>query len=558
MHTITSGKKITSQIFILILILNVCCASAQLPKPIPHLQVKGTSTQLIVDGKPFLILGGELGNSNSSNSAYMKPIWSELVKMNLNTVLVPVYWELIEPQEGNFDFSLVNDMITGARQHHLRLVLLWFGSWKNSMSCYAPGWVKKDYTRFPRARDNNNKPVEILSPFNSENITADKNAFAGLMNFVRKTDEENRTVIMIQVENEIGMLPVARDYHPEAVKYFSSEVPLDLISYMVKNKEILMPEFLALWKKAGFKEKGTWQEVFGKEISTEEIFMACYFAKYAEEITAAGKAEYPLPMYVNAALNRPGKLPGQYPSAGPLPHLMDIWRAAAPSIDILTPDIYFANFTKWCRLYDRGGNPIFLPEVRYESFSGPESYEPACGPKAFYAIGNHNAIGFSPFFIESTSDQVKEPITESYKILGQLSPLILEHQGTSSIKGFLFDKENQSDTLLLGGYKIVIKHDYTLGWSPGSTDETWPITGGIIICIGEGEYFVAGEGIVLTFPPINDHAFAGIESIDEGSFENRTWKAVRRLNGDQSHQGRHLRIPVDEPGIQFLKLYKYE
>jgi hypothetical protein len=558
MLKINSGGNFTFLILLVILILNVSLVSAQSPKPIPHLQKKGSATQLIVDGKPFLILGGEPGNSSSSNSEFMNPIWSNLENLNLNTVLVPVYWELIEPQEGKFDFSLVNDLIIGARQHQLRLVLLWFGSWKNSMSCYAPGWVKKDYTRFPRARDNHNKPVEILSPFIKANINADKNAFAQLMNFVRKIDEEDRTVIMIQVENEIGMLPDARDYHPEAMKYFSSEVPEELMAYLVNNKNSLMPEFLSMWGKAGFKEKGRWQEVFGKEISTDEFFMAWYFAKYVEEIAAAGKAEYPLPMYVNAALNRPGKLPGQYPSAGPLPHLMDVWRAAAPSVDFLAPDIYFANFTKWCKLYDRGGNPLFLPEVRYESFSGPESYETACGPKAFYAFGNHNAIGFSPFFIESTSDLVKEPITASYKILRQLSPLILEHQGTSNIRGFLFDKENQADTLLLGGYQIVIKHDYTLGWSPGSKDETWPVTGGMIICTGEGEFFVAGEGIVLTFPPLNDRKVVGIESIDEGSFENGNWKSVRRLNGDQSHQGRHLRISTGEPEIQFLKLYKYE
>lgn len=363
---------------------------------------------------------------------------------------------------------------------------------------------------------------------------------------------------MVQVENEIGMLPNARDYIPEAQKAFTSAVPSELMSYLEKHRKNLMPEFLEMWKKAGSKTNGTWTEVFGNNISTEEIFMAWYFGKYVEEITAAGKAEYPLPMFVNAALNRPERLPGQYPSAGPLPHLMDVWRASAPTIDFLAPDIYFADFKKWCALYDRGGNPLFLPEVRYEHFSGPESYEPACGPKAFYAFGNHDAMGFSPFFIESTSDLVKEPVTATYEILNQLTPLILEHQGTKTMKGFLFDKEHQADTIQLGGYRIVAKHDYTLGWSPNSKDETWPITGGMIICTGEGEYFIAGEGIVLSFPPVNEKTVVGIETIDEGTFSNGAWKPVRRLNGDQSHQGRHLRITTDEPGIQFLKLYKYE
>lgn len=541
-----------------VFILITLSVMAQTSETIPHLQKKGSATQLIVGGKPFLMLGGELGNSSSSNIVYMDSIWPTLEKLNLNTVLAPVYWELIEPLEGKFDFSVVNELITGARKRNIRLVLLWFGSWKNSMSCYVPAWVKKDFQRFPRSRDEKNRPVEILSPFSEANIEADKKAFSELMKFVKKMDGGHHTVIMVQVENEIGMLPNARDYHPEAQKAFSSDVPRELMEYLAENRKNLKPEFLAAWEKAGGRVKGSWQEVFGKEISTDEIFMAWYFAKYVEEITAAGKTEYPLPMYVNAALNRPNKLPGEYPSAGPLAHLMDIWKAGSPSIDFLSPDIYFENFAHWCSLYDRGGNPLFLPEVRYEHFSGPESYETACGPRAFYAFGNHDAMGFSPFFIESTSDLVKEPVTSTYKILEQLTRLILEHQGTKTMKGFLFDKKNQADTIQLGGYKIIAKHDYTLDWSPNSKDETWPVTGGMIICTGEGEYFVAGEGIVLSFPPVNERTAVGIETIDEGTFENGIWKPVRKLNGDQSHQGRHLRIETDEPGIQYLKLYKYE
>lgn len=534
---------------IVILTLAVSMALAQTPNTIPHLQKKGNATQLIVDGKPFLMLGGELGNSSSANTSYMNSIWPTLEKLNLNTVLAPVYWELIEPQEGKFDFSLVRDLILGARQRDIRLVLLWFGSWKNSMSCYAPEWIKKDYTRFPRSRDINNKPVEIMSPFVKANLDADKKAFIELMKFVKNIDSENHTILMIQVENEIGMLPNARDYHSEAQKAFSSEVPKQLIDYLKNNRKNLMPEFLSVWEKAGSKTKGTWQDVFGKEISTDEIFMAWYFGKYVEEVTAAGKAEYPLPMYLNAALNRPGKLPGEYPSAGPLPHLMDVWRAASTSIDFLSPDIYSPDFAKWCALYDRGGNPLFIPEARFE---------PACGAKAFYALGNHDAMGFSPFSIESTPDPVMETISASYQILKQLTPLILEHQGTETMKGFLFDKEHQVDTIQLGGYQIVAKHDFTLGWSPQSKDETWPITGGMIICTGEGEYFVAGQGIVLSFPSGNDGKTVGINYIDEGTFENDNWKPGRRLNGDQSHQGRHLRITTDKPEIQFLKLYKYQ
>ena len=378
------------------------------------------------------------------------------------------------------------------------------------------------------------------------------------MKCLKEIDSQHHTVIMVQVENEIGMLPSARDYHPAATTAFYAEVPGNLISYLKKNEKNLLPETTLIWGKNGKKTKGNWPEIFGNDSAGEELFMAWYFGKYVEEIAAAGKKEYPLLMYVNAALNRPGWLPGQYPSAGPLPHLIDIWKAASPSIDFLAPDIYFADFKKWVALYDRGGNPLFLPEVRYESFSGNESYEPACGPKAFYAIGKHNALGFSPFFIESTTGLVEEPITESYKILDQLSPLIFKQQGNDLINGFLFDKNHWSDTIQLGAYTIIAKHDFALGWSPEAKEEIWPISGGIIICVGEGEYFVVGEGIVLTFPRVNNQTFVGIETIEEGSFENGQWKAVRNLNGDQSHQGRHLRLVTNKPGIQYLKLYQFQ
>ncbi len=223
-------KCFSSLLTIVVFLFFAGFSYAQPVQKIPHLQKKGSATQLIVDGKPFLMLGGELGNSSSSSTVYMDSIWPILEKLNLNTVLAPVYWELIEPQEGKFDFSVVNDLILGARQRNIRLVLLWFGSWKNSMSCYVPAWVKNDFKRFPRSRDINNKPVEILSPFFEANIDADKKAFVELMKFVKKVDGENHTVIMVQVENEIGMLPNARDYHPVAQKAFTSAVPEELMN----------------------------------------------------------------------------------------------------------------------------------------------------------------------------------------------------------------------------------------------------------------------------------------------------------------------------------------
>jgi len=311
-------------------------ASAQQSRP-PYLRKKGSATQLIVDDKPFLVLAGELGNSTSSNLEYMRPIWPKLASLRLNTVLIPVYWELIEPTEGKFDFTLVDGLLQEARKHNLRLVPLWFASWKNSMSCYAPAWVKTDQRRFPRSQDKAGNGMEILSPFSKENVEADARAFAAFMRHVREVDANDHTVIMVQVENEIGMIPDSRDRSSIANELFKQAVPADLMNYLQQHKDELIPEFRGVWAANNFKTRGTWEEIFGKGPGTDEIFMAWSFARYVNRVTELGNAQYPLPMFVNAALIRPGYQPGQYPSAGPLPHLMDLWRAGAPTIDFLSP-----------------------------------------------------------------------------------------------------------------------------------------------------------------------------------------------------------------------------
>ena len=327
----------------------------------PHLEKRGSATQLIVDGKPFLILGGELHNSSASSLVFMKPIWPRLAAMHLNTVLTPVSWELLEPEEGRFDFALVDGLIREARQNKLRLVLLWFGSWKNTYSSYAPAWVKRDSKRFPRVETSDGHGTERLSPFSEANRDADARAFAALMRHLRETDSEAHTVIMVQVENEAGVIPDSRDRSAVANAAFSEAVPSKLTRYMQQHREALVPEFRAVWEGSGSKTSGTWEEIFGKGALTDDLFMSWHFARYINQVTAAGKAEYPLPMFVNAALIRPNYQPGQYNSGGPLPHAMDVWRAGGPDVDFLAPDIYFDNFAEWCRKYRRPDTPLFIP-----------------------------------------------------------------------------------------------------------------------------------------------------------------------------------------------------
>ena len=517
---------------------------------IPNLQKKGNKTQLIVNGKPFIIRGGELGNSSATSMESMEPIWQKLTDMNLNTVLTPIYWELIEKEEGSFDFSLVDDLILKARKENLKLIFLWFGSWKNSMSSHAPAWVKLNQKKYPRVKDDKNKSHEILTPFSENNLEADLNAFKKLMAHIKDFDKKDQTVIMIQVENEIGMLPTARDYHPLANEAFKKEVPKELLQYMQENKENLVPEFLELWKKNGFKISGNWETVFGKGLQTDEIFMAWFFSKFTNKIAKAGKDSYGIPMFVNAALNAPEKKPGEYPSAGPLPHLMDVWKAAGNDIDFLAPDFYNPSFKQWNDLFTRQGDPLFIPEHRFD----------ATAPfKGLYAIGHYEAIGFSPFSIESITDAKKEPLGRIYDLVKQLTPVLEQYKGLGKIDGVLLDKENVIQIIKLGNYEFTFKHDYTLNWSDGAKEAIWPMSSAIIIETGPDEFYIAGSGIVVTFKSLKNNTLnTGILKVDQGRFDNNVWRTIRHFNGDQTHQGRHLRISVGDYEIQKLKLYTYE
>lgn len=517
---------------------------------IPHLQKKGNKTQFIVNNKPFIIRGGELGNSSATSMESMEPIWQKLTDMNLNTVLTPIYWELIEKEEGKFDFSLVDELILRARKENLKLVFLWFGSWKNSMSSHAPEWVKLNQKKYPRIKDDKNKSHEILTPFSEENLQADLKAFQKLMSHIKDFDQKEQTVIMVQVENEIGMLPTARDYHPLANEAFKKEVPKEFIQYLQKNKEKLVPEFSAIWKKNGFKATGNWEEIFGKSLQTDEIFMAWYFSKFTNTIAKSGKDAYPIPMFVNAALNAPEKKPGEYPSAGPLPNVMDVWKAAGNAIDFLSPDFYNPLFKQWNDLFTRQGDPLFIPEHRFDE-TAPF--------KGLYAIGHYEAIGFSPFSIESVTDAKKEPLGKIYDLVQQLTPVIEANKGQGKIDGVLLDKINNSQIITLGNYEFTFKHDYTLNWSDGAKADIWPTSSAIIIEIAPDEFYIAGSGIVVTFKPLkNKTANAGILKTDQGKFENEKWRTIRHFNGDQTHQGRHLRISAGDYEIQKIKLYIYE
>lgn len=516
---------------------------------IPHLEKTGNKQQLIVNNQPFIILGGELGNSTATTMESMENVWEKLKLMNMNTLLTPVYWELLEPEEGKFDYTLIDDLIFEARKQNYKLVFLWFGSWKNSMSSHAPAWVKLDTKKYPRAKNETGENQEILTPFSENNLKADLNAYQQLLRHIKKVDSKEQTVIMIQTENEIGMLPSARDYDPLATEKFNQQVPKDLMNYLSKNKNILNPNLLNIWKNNGFKTKGNWEEIFGKGLQTDEIFMAYYFAKYTNEISSAGKKEYAIPSFVNAALNRPGKKPGEYPSAGPLPHILDIWKAASPSIDLYSPDFYNPDFKHWCDLYTKQNETLFIPEHQFNN---------SIAAKALYAIGHYQALGFSPFNPEQTDHPKEEKLTKAYEAIAQIKPLLDTNWGKNKIEGILLDKDNREATFTLGNYEFKAQHTFNLGWEPNSKAENWETAGGIIIQTGENEFYFVGFGVSLTMKNTkNPNKKVGILKTDKGYFKDGKWTVLQHLNGDQTHQGRHIRSFVDDFSIQRFTLYNY-
>lgn len=518
---------------------------------IPHLIKQETSIQLIVDDKPFIVLGGELGNSSFTSVEYMKPVWPKLKAMNLNTFIAPVYWEIIEPEEGHFDFELFDQLVDEARNHNLRIVVLWFASWKNSMSSHVPSWVKKNQERFPRVKDDQGQSHEILTPLSENNLEADLKAYRALMEHIKEINSKEQTIIMIQTENEIGMLPVARDYSTLANKIFHENVPKEFTDYLLKNKDHLVPEFHEVWGKYGFKTSGTWEDIFGNGSHTDEIFMAWYYSKFTNAIIEAGKEIYPLPMYVNAALNRPNREPGKgYPSAGPLPHIMDVWLAGGKSIDFLAPDFYFPNIEYWCDLYTRQNNPLFIPEHRFDN---------TVAAKALFTIGHYESLGFAPFSIESKNEPENEDLGKAYQLINQMIPMITSKRVLDNVDGFLLDKEKQQTVRVFGNYEFTISHSNSLGYSGNLNSEVWEPAGAIIIQTGEGEFYLLGSGVVITFKNLkNPSKIVGILKDEEGYFENNNWKVLRHLNGDQTHQGRHIRIFLGDYSIQRFELYNYD
>jgi len=494
-------------------------------KKLPYIALdeKGIST-LYVEGKPYMALAGELHNSSSSSLEFMEEkVWPRLKNMHLDTVLLPVYWENIEPKEGKFDFSLLEGIISQVRREGVRLVLLWFGLWKNGESNYVPAWVKKDYQRFFRSHYRKDYPSDTVSPLCQEAVEADAKAFSFLMKHLREIDGEENTVIMIQVENEIGFLGAERDFSQAAEASFSDQVPLEV--------------------QASCQCSGSWEDAFGEDAA--EMFMAFHYAIAVEKIAAAGKEQYPLPMYVNAWLEQFPERPGSYPSGGPIAKVMPLWQQVASSIDFFAPDIYLSDFVGVCDEYTKYNNPLFIPEARRD---------PITASNVFYAVGHYNAMCFSPFGIEDFMDEkfivndvgltetlnidweafscqgTGPYLVKSYEILQNVKEMLFKYRGTEQMQAFIRKNNHESGSILpLNNCDLQLTYQESKPKKPDSA--------GIVIEESSDCFWVIGCNVKISvLPKKGSNTFVTIVRLEEGIFENNIWKPGRVLNGDELRQ----------------------
>jgi hypothetical protein len=566
---------------------------------IPHLEKRGLATQLIVDGKPFLALGAEPPTSAPSNLKYMRYMMEVQAATHQNNSAIAIGWSWIEPVKGKFDFTIPDAMIKDAKETGQRIVLVWFGSWKNGVSSFAPLWVKADQDNFPRAQIGGGRTPEALSPFGVNNWEADARAFAALMRHIRESDSSHR-VILAQVENEIGTFGDSRERSPLANKAYAEAVPAELMDYLQKHKGELHPDLLKVWETAGAKTAGTWEEVFGKNAQGEEIFMAWAYARFVQHVAEAGKKEYPVPMFVNV-WGTTGW--GKSPRGEAIDHVLDIWRATAPMIDMSCPDAYMGGqgvanrIVELTTRYTRNGNPFFTVEAEDGAVGAAH---------AFYAIGQRGAIGFSGMGTDGLlewftrtginlpsamtpagmdaptrllgyggpaapgplppvpAEYEAKALSQAFLTLSQIAPQILEHQTNGTIAGVALDRQRPDEQVKLGNYII----NAGLPRNRGSTNVPNIVGCGLFIQLGADEYLVAGNNVSLTFTPNTPGPpIAGIGAQEAGRYDkDGKWVATHFLGGDDSvfssepppgQSGSVVRLSYGEHAIQRVVLYRY-
>lgn len=519
------------------------------------------SRPFTVEGKPFFTLGGQSKNSSGYNQAESETAFQAVKLLHGNTLEIPVYWEQVEPEEGQFDFRSVDALLHSARRYDLKLVLLWFGTWKNGNMEYTPAWVKTDPQRFARVLSPTGKDVWVLSSHCQATFEADRKAFTALCRHLQENDSTERTVIALQIENEPGIIGSDRDYGPHGQAAFEEPVPGELVT---KMKAAGQGRVYDLWQQAGAQESGSWPDLFGWVAG--EIMTTWSIATYIDRLAQAGKDVYDIPMYVNVWLGEMyWRIPGDsYPSGGAVVKTLDIYKWFAPHIDLIAPDIYIADsrgYEAICAAYSRPDNPLFVPE---SSPFGSNAWN------MFRAIADHSAVGYHCFGIEhmvaadGTPHPLAERMVDSFRCLAAAIPLLLEYQGTGQIHAVVQEENMGHQVLELEGYHAIAQ--FGLGRMPyvgkdwrhppkrlPRMDQSDGERGrGLVFQVSEHEFYLVGAAYQLMLRPkvapelaldtslTKEFALTRLAHyvrVDEGHFENGEFVVDRRRNGDETDHG---------------------
>lgn len=525
-------------------------------RPIPRIVKKDGRFALFVDDAPYLMLGAQVHNSSSWPVSLPK-VWPAIEYLQVNTVEMPIYWEQFEPKQGQFDYTLIDTLLSEARQHQVHLVLLWFATWKNGSQHYMPEWMKLDLVRYPHMLDRNGQAVDSPSPHSAASLEADKTAFTAFMRHLKETDPQ-RTVLMVQVENEAGAWGSVRDFSPAAQKLFEAPVPPELLTAMHVKAASASPN---------------WQQAFGPD--ADEYFHAWSVAKYIGQVAAAGKAAYPLPMYANAALRdpfnpgSPGQpgVPGNYESGGPTDNVLAIWKVAAPALDILAPDDYQnddATYLKVLELYHRDDNALFVPET-----GGADK------ARFFFSALGLQTIGFSPFGLDYThkaadgstnhaddsrpQEEFLIPWAMNYKLIGPMQREIARFNFEGKLQAVAEEQGKATQTLPFGSWNAIVS--FGAARNNRGAGNPKPAGRALVAKLKDNQFLVTGYFCRVDFRPAgteqqrkSQHIVDGTEQnpsalidgtwqhrqflrVEEGAYENGVFKPIRIWNGDETDWG---------------------
>ncbi len=502
--------------------------AAQSEHPIPKIVQRDGRYALFVDGAPYLMLAGQVNNS-SAWPAMLPKVWPAIEYLHANTVEMPIYWEQFEPEQGRFDYSVVDTLLAQAREHRVHLVLLWFGTWKNGSSHYMPGWMKAKAEFYQRVVGPDGRPLDSPSPYATAALQEDIRAFTALMTHLKAVDAE-RTVLMLQVENEPGVWGSVRDYSPAAQKLFESAVPAELLRALHPRNS---------------KANANWPEGFGDD--AEEFFQAWSVAHYIEQVAAAGKAAYPLPLYVNVALRdplNPGR-PPSYESGGATDNVIPLWKVTAPSLDLLAPDIYMgesAQILKVLDLYRRPDNPLLVPEF----LNKPED------ARYFFSALGRQAIGFSPFGTDYTgysnaplggpaaTEEALAPFARNYRLIAPMDREIARLNFEGKLQAVAEEKGGSPQVLKFGAWEATVSYGLPQfgpgDHAPGNPE---PVGGALVAQLGENQFLVSGFFCRVEFHPSDSASGKQREflRVEEGMYEDGVFKTIRLWNGDQTDYG---------------------